>query len=115
MIGALMTRPSVNATCIMSSENVTAIAKAVVGTKLRTLRRLLASTPVVIPSLQQFRVVLTNESFDLGQITCVKSAISSQGNGIQPKLGFISTCPHMYMRRFQVFVAPKVKSEPANA
>src|SRR5438128_5045033 len=67
IIGALMRRPSVRVTCIISSSKSTDLASAVVGTNaLCDLVSVL--TKVLIPSLQKKLLVLLNQFADLVQL-----------------------------------------------
>ena len=67
MIGALMRRPSVSVTCIISLSKLTDFASAVVGTKARAdLASLL--TKVLIPSLQEKLLVFFYQFGDLFQL-----------------------------------------------
>src|SRR5712691_9754915 len=71
--GTLKIRPSVSVTCIETSSNSTDRAKALVGTKDR--RRLAGFVEVLMPSLQEFGVIETNELFNLRQLTAIESPI----------------------------------------
>ena len=83
-----MTRPSVNATCIMSSLKTTDFASAVVGRNDRCgVVRLLVE--VVIPGLSEFRLMVFDQLTDLGQFSPIESMIGRQRHGIQAKLGQI--------------------------
>lgn len=110
MSGTERTRPSVNVTRIISSLKETDFANADVGTKARRgLGFLLAE--MLMPGLQQFLLMVLNQSLNLIQITSVKSIVYHKVDRVKPELAFIARGLDVNVRWFSPLVTEKEKAE----
>src|SRR5262249_23747317 len=118
MMGTLTMRPSVRNTCIISSSNLTACASAVLGTYPRRPLCLADGcdlTEVLIPRLQQFYLMFTNDALDLVEIVCFETVVARQFDGLKPEFGLIGPGFHMDVRRLFVFVAEEIEPITSNS
>lgn len=114
-MGTLTMRPSVRWTCIISSPNLTLLASAVVGLYAR---RNLAfglgwlSIEMLMPRLQKFNLMFSNNSFNLIQLVSLEAIVGCQCNWVKPEFRLIFSGFDMDVWRLFTFVAEEIKAVP---
>src|SRR3989304_9203288 len=106
-------RPSVSATCIISSSNCTDLASAGLGLYARqnfVLGLYCLSAKMLMPCLHQLSPVFTHNSLDLIQPMRLETIFGRQCDWIQPELGLISICFGMDVWGFVALVAEEDKA-----